>query len=178
MVYTFPSVCWTVVTDYHIEHLTACLGYNCPIGTEYSFSIFFASLPFCLYFLLKGGLQSQYPILLSRPWTIAIAYGTCVLFATVMLSTVGIVISLGCRCATLMLSIVGPVKSLWIKCATVQLQICSSPVLKCWDGGPESYSSVHAKKPSIYGDDFLSHGMSVLSQYFHLVSTKCKMKKI
>ena len=50
--------------------------------------------------------------------------------------------------------------------------------LKVWNGGPESYSSVHAKKPSIYGDDFLSHGMSVLSQYFHLVSTKCKMNKI
>ena len=34
------------------------------------------------------------------------------------------------------------------------------------------------KKPSIYGDNFLSHGMSVLSQYFHLASTKCKMNKI
>ena len=56
-----------------------------------------------------------------------------------------------------------------------KLQICSSPVLKSRDREPESYSSVHAKKPSIYSDDFLSHGMSVLSQYFHLVSTKCKM---
>ena len=34
------------------------------------------------------------------------------------------------------------------------------------------------KKPSIYGDDNLSHDMSVLSQYFHLVSTECKMDKI
>ena len=34
------------------------------------------------------------------------------------------------------------------------------------------------KKSSIYVDDFLSHGMSVLSQYFHLVSTECKMTKI
>ena len=34
------------------------------------------------------------------------------------------------------------------------------------------------KKPSIYGDDFLSQGMSVLSQYFHIVSTKCTMNKI
>ena len=28
------------------------------------------------------------------------------------------------------------------------------------------------------GDDFLSYGMSVLFQYFHPVSTKCKMNKI
>ena len=34
------------------------------------------------------------------------------------------------------------------------------------------------KEPSINGDDFLSHGMSVLSQYFYLVSTKCKVNKI
>ena len=28
------------------------------------------------------------------------------------------------------------------------------------------------KKPAIYGNDFLSHILSVLSQYFHLVSIK------
>ena len=35
----------------------------------------------------------------------------------------------------------------------------AAEVLKSWDGGPESYSSVHTQKPSIYGDDFLSHGL-------------------
>ena len=45
-----------------------------------------------------------------------------------------------------------------------------------------AYSSIatvpYMQKPSIYGDDFLSHGMSVLSENFHFVSTKCKMNKI
>ena len=46
--------------------------------------------------------------------------------------------------------------------------------LKNRNGGPESYSSIHhsaCKKPSIYGDFFLLHGLSFLSEYFHLVST-------
>ena len=30
-------------------------------------------------------------------------------------------------------------------CNECQLQICSSPVLKSWDGGPQSYSSAYAK---------------------------------
>ena len=45
-----------------------------------------------------------------------------------------------------------------------------------WGSGELQFRS--SKKPSIYSDDFLSHGMSVLSQYFHLVSTKCKMNKV
>ena len=45
-----------------------------------------------------------------------------------------------------------------------------------WGTGELKFRS--CKKPSIYGDDNLSHGMSVLPQYFHLVSTKCKMNKL
>ena len=57
-----------------------------------------------------------------------------------------------------------------------QPQNCSSPVLKSWIG--DLQFRIY-KKPSIYGDDFLSQGMSVLYQYFHFVSTKCnKMNKI
>ena len=44
--------------------------------------------------------------------------------------------------------------------------------------GTRELQFLTCKKPSIYGDDFLSHGTSVLSQYFHLVSTKCKMNKL
>ena len=69
-----------------------------------------------------------------------------------------------------------------IECAiyrSIQLQICSSRVLKSLDRGPESYNSVHAKNLRFTATIFChNHGMSVLSQYFHLVSTKCKMNKI
>ena len=38
-----------------------------------------------------------------------------------------------------------PVTNLKFQFLQDKLQICSSPVLKSWDGGSESYSSVHAK---------------------------------
>ena len=44
--------------------------------------------------------------------------------------------------------------------------------------GSESYSSVYAKNLRFTATIFLSHGTSVLSRYFHLVSTKCKLNKI
>ena len=58
-----------------------------------------------------------------------------------------------------------------------QPQICISPVLKVGIGDRRA-TVPYMQKHSIYSDDFLSHGMSALSQYFHLVSTKCKMNKI
>ena len=47
--------------------------------------------------------------------------------------------------------------------------------LKNRNGGPESYSSIHhsaCKKPSIYGDLFLLHGLSFLSEY--IVFSACQ----
>ena len=121
MVYTVPSVCWTVVPKTTIENtLLIVQGTTVLLAQSTFFSLLhcFLSL-FCDEF--KWRLQSQYAILLSRPWTISIAQGTRVLLATVMFSTVGIVISLMYRCATLMISIKGPVKRLRFKGAALMV---------------------------------------------------------